>query len=169
MFWAAGAVRDASSVATTVAASATANIALAKTVEVASATGISAGHWYTIGSVETGSTIYPTTERVFCTSISSTTVTIAGEGANGGLRFDHAVGETFKDADSVAAVVFGGPKSLAKVYDVNTGEFGQVVGPKKQGLLDQFESLGWKFYGNYARIVESRLLRYECAISIDAS
>jgi N4-gp56 family major capsid protein len=169
-FWSAGAAYASTPIATTIATSTTANIALSKTIEVAANTNFSShyGDWVTIGTLETGDTHYSTNERVRIVSISGTTVTIIGEGANGGLRFDHAVGETVSNAHSVASVVFGGPKSLAKVYDTTTGEYGEVVGPKKQGLLDQFESLGWKFYGDYAIISESWLHRYECTFSQDA-
>jgi hypothetical protein len=48
------------------------------------------------------------------------------------------------------------------------GEYGQVVGPKVEGLLDQFTSVGWKFYGGYARLSENRLMRYECSTSYEA-
>jgi N4-gp56 family major capsid protein len=166
-FWSGG-VANASPVATTIATSTTANLALAKTIEVAANTNISAGKFLTIGTLETGSTHYTTNERVRVVSVSSTTITIAGSGSNGGLRFDHAVGETVSNADSVHSILFAGPESLAKVYDVNTGEFGETVGPLKQGLLQQWESLGWKWYGNYSRIVEPRLFRYECTSSRDA-
>jgi hypothetical protein len=84
------------------------------------------------------------------------------------LRFDHPVGAAVSNDDNVATVVFGGPESLMKVYDPQVGEFGEVVGPKKEGLLDQFVSLGWKWYGQYARPIENRILRYEVSLGRDA-
>jgi len=168
VFWGGG-TTNGTSVSTTLAASTTANLALATTIEVAANTNITAGIWLNIGTQETGSTHYPTNERVrVAATPSGTTVTIIGEGANGGLRFDHAAGVAVTRNDSVGTAVFGGPRSLAKVYDTNVGEFGEVVGPKKQGLLDQFESLGWKYYGDYGRVSESWLLRYEHTFSRDA-
>lgn len=169
VFGAAGA-DNGSNAATTIAASATANRALDKQIEVASATNITAGDWLTIGTEETGNTFYPTNERVRVSAdySSGTTIDIIGEGANGGLRFDHAVGAAVRNADSVYPVVFGGPMSLAKVYATEVGEFGDIVGPKTQGLLDQFTSIGWKFYGGYGRWAESYILRGEFASSLEA-
>ena len=164
VFWGAGA-DNASAVATTLA---NAETALSKEIEVASATNIAVGQRLAIGTEETGDTHYPTNELVTVISVSGTTIGIAGEGPNGGLRFDHASGVAVRNADSVGTVVFGGPMSLAKVYDTEVGEYGQVVGPKKQGLVDQFESLGWKWYGNYDRISESWLRREEVSLSRDA-
>jgi N4-gp56 family major capsid protein len=166
-FWGGGAA-NATAVETTIASSATANVALAKTIEVASASNIAAGQRLLVGTHETANTHYATNEVVTVTGVSSTTITIAGEGANGGLRFDHAIGEAVSNDDSVGTVVFGGPESLMKVYDPQVGEYGEVVGPKKEGLLDQFESLGWKWYGNYARPIETRVIRQEVSFSRDA-
>ena len=55
-----------------------------------------------------------------------------------------------------------------KVYDPIVGEYGETVGPKKEGMLDQFTSLAWKFYGAYARPIENRILRAEVALARDA-
>jgi N4-gp56 family major capsid protein len=164
MFWGAGA-DNTTNVATTLAA---ATKALDTTLTVASATGIAAGQRIAIGTEETGSTLYETNESVVVKSIASTTVTVIGEGENGGMRFAHASGTAFRNADNVAPVVFGGPESLAKVYDTTVGEYGQIVGPKKDGLADQFTSLAWKWYGNYDIIAENRLLRSEVSVSLDA-
>jgi hypothetical protein len=60
----------------------------------------------------------------------------------------------------VFPIVFGGPSSLAKMYAEDIGEFGQMVGPKKDGLLDQFGSIGWKWYGGYdVHVDDSRMTR----------
>ena len=48
------------------------------------------------------------------------------------------------------------------------GEFGEVVGPKTSGLLDQFNSVGWKFYGGYGLLTENRILRNEVSTSYEA-
>lgn len=167
VFWGAGAA-NASAIETTLAASATANLALAKTIEVADATNIDQGDSLLVGTHETGNTHYETNERVVVQSVSGTTITIIGEGANGGLRFDHAVGEAVSNDDSVFPVVFGGPASLAKLYDSGVGEYGTIVGPKLDGIVDQFATVGWKWYGNYGRWVESWLIRGEFASSLEA-
>lgn len=169
VFWGAG-TTNTTSVATTVATSTTANGALDKYIEVAANTNIAAGQRLMLGTRETSSTMYTTNELVTVAATpSGTTVSIVGEGANGGLRFTHEVGETVTNRDSVGCAVFGGPMSLVKVWDTNMdNEYGTIVGPKKQGLLDQFESLSWKFYGNYGRPIESRIYRYEHTFSRDA-
>ncbi len=163
-FWGAGAA-NGTAVETTLNGAVK---ALDTSVVVASASNIAVGQRILIGTHETGNTHYPTNEVVTVTSVVSTTIGVAGEGANGGLRFDHATGVAFSNDDSVGTVVFGGPESLMKVYDPQVGEFGEVVGPKKEGLLDQFESLGWKWYGNYARPIETRIIRQEVSFGRDA-
>jgi hypothetical protein len=102
------------------------------------------------------------------TGASTTTLTIIGEGENGGLRFDHAAGTAVRNADSVYTIVFGGPGSLLKLYDPATGEFGKVVGPKVSGMADQWASIAWKFYGGYGKLTENRLLRGEYSTSYEA-
>jgi len=91
-----------------------------------------------------------------------------GAGANGGFKFEHASGTAVRNADSVYPVLWGGPKSLAKVYATEVGEFGEVVGPKMSGMVDQFVSLAWKWYGDYAIVNENWLVRGEYASSLDA-
>lgn len=142
--------------------------ALATSIVVASASNIDVGDRIMIGTHETGNTHYPTNEIVTVTSVASTTIGVAGEGANGGLRFDHATGVAVSNDDNVGTVTFGGPESLMKVYDPQVGEFGEVVGPKREGMLDQFVTLGWKWYGAYARPIENRIIRKEVAFGRDA-
>jgi N4-gp56 family major capsid protein len=142
--------------------------ALAKTVVVAANTNIDVGDFVMIGTHETGDTHYPTNERVQVVSVASTTIGVSGSGPNGGLRYDHAHGDAVSNDDSVASVVFGGPRSLAKVYDPITGEYGEVLPPDKVGALKHIFQLGWKWYGNYSRWNESYLLRREVSVSADA-
>jgi N4-gp56 family major capsid protein len=160
-------IDNATNVATTLAAAAN---KLAVTIEVADATGITTGDWLTIGTEETANTFYPTNERVRVSGayVSGTTIDIIGEGPNGGLRYDHDSGAAVRNADSVYPVVYGGPMSMAKLYDSATGEFGTTVGPKTTGLLDQFNSLGWKFFGGYGRWVESWIIRGEYSTNLEA-
>lgn len=128
---------------------------------------ITYGRFWTIGTEETGSTFYPTNERVQILSASTVTLTILGEGPNGGLKYAHASGAAVRNADSVYTIVFGGPQSLVRLYATDVGMYGQTVGPKKDGLLDQFNSLGWKYWGNYGRVAENRILRFECSSSYE--
>jgi N4-gp56 family major capsid protein len=169
VFWSGG-IANGTPVATTLATSTTANIKLATTIEVAINTNITAGDWLTIGTLESGSTNYPTNERVRVLAIpSGTTVTIAGEADNGGLRFDHSVGETVSNADSVGTAVFGGPQSIAKLYDVNMdNEYGTTGGPIVGGMIEHLEHIYWKWYGNYKLMIQPRIYRYEHTFSVDA-
>lgn len=122
-----------------------------------------------IGTEETSTTFYPQNEPVkYISGASGTSVTILGGGANGGLRYGHTTSDYMRNADSVYPILFAGPRSLVKVYATNVGEFGQTVGPKVDGLLDQFNSLGWKYYGGYGRVSENFLLRGEFSTSYEA-
>lgn len=142
---------------------------LDKTIVLGSTTNVAAGQWLNvITGAETSTTFYPENERVKVDSISGTTVTIVGEGSNGGLRFAHAAGATVTDKDSVHLITFGGPSSLAKVYAPEIGEFGEMVGPLKQGLAHQWDSLAWKWYGGYGLLSENWLYRAEVSVSEEA-
>jgi N4-gp56 family major capsid protein len=166
VFGAAGA-DNGTSVATTITPEETAlstSIVTAADVSANAAYGL---FWW-LGTEETASTFYPTNEPLKVISASGTTVTILGTGPNGGLRYTHAAASAVRNADSVYTILFGGPQSMTKVFATDVGEYGMTVGPKQTGLLDQFNSLGWKFYGGYGRISEHRLLRYECSTSYEA-
>lgn len=158
-------VDNGSSAATTLS---NAENALQTVITVASASNASSGRYLTVGTEETGTTLYPMNERVKYGSESGTDLTIVGMGPNGGLKYDHASGEAVRNADSVYPVLFGGPMSIAKAYATEVGEFGQVVGPKLDGLADQFVSLAWKWYGGFAIINQNWLVRGEYASSLDA-
>ena len=163
-----GGAANANAVETTLQ---TAETALSKTVNVAAVTNLGswAKGWLFIGSThETANTHIQTGEFVRYIGHTGSTVTIIGEGANGGLRFDHAAGHAVSNDDPVYLTVFGGPASLAKVFATEVGEYGEVVGPKRDGLVDQFVSLGFKWYGGYGRISESYVLRLENPSRTDA-
>jgi N4-gp56 family major capsid protein len=165
IFGAAGAA-NGSAAATTLSAAVN---ALAVTATVAASTNTNVGRTLTIGTAETANTFYDDNEIVFNTTASaSTTITFAGQAANGGLRFDHASGTAVSNADNVYPVAYGTPGSLVKVYAKEVGAFGEVVGPKKDGIVDQFATVGWKWYGGYGRVAESYILRGEYSTSLQA-
>jgi len=132
------------------------------------AASVSYGLFWSVGTAETGDTFYPGNEQVRPISASTYTITFAGSGPNGGLRFAHVDATDVRNNDSVYTILFAGPQSLVKVYATDVGEFGQIVGPKQTGLADQFTSLAWKFYGGYNRWGETRLMRYEVSTSYEA-
>lgn len=166
VFGAAGA-DNGSNAATTLSSAAN---ALAKQIVVAADTNITAGLYLTIGTEETGNTHHAVNElvRVSADYSSGTTIDIIGEGANGGLRFDHASGIAVRNADNVYPAVFGSRGSLIKVFANEVGEFGETVGPKDDGILNQFTSLGWKFYGGYGLVAENYIARGEYSSSLQA-
>lgn len=164
VFYSAG-VANGTAVSTTLGSAAT---ALDTTIVVASTASIAAGQRLTIGTLETGSTHYATNEQVVVASTpSSTTVSIIGKAANGGLMYAHDSGATVSNADSVVPIIFGSPSSLFKVYDLKTGEFGTMVGPKRDGSAEQWWNMAYKWYGNYAIPAQGHLLRSEVSVSID--
>jgi N4-gp56 family major capsid protein len=141
--------------------------ALATSIGVTTATNIGSGRFLTIGTEETGNTHYDDNERVKHVSGTTTSV-IVGQGANGGLRFDHALGATVYNNDSVYPVVYGSPKSLVKVFAAEVGEFGELVGPNKVGTVEQWTTLAWKWFGAYGRMAENYIIRGEYSSSLDA-
>ena len=163
-FYAAGAA-NASAVSTTIAASVgsnNSNQAGATTIEVAASTNISGTKWLTIGTAQTSTESDTTikTEIVRVASISSTTVTIVGGGPGGGLIYDHAVGEAVSNADTVHCAVFGSPQSLAVEFQ-EYGRYGQLVPKFEDGNAKQWQTMSFKYFGNYGRLDESRLVRVE--------
>ena len=160
-----GAAIEGHTLNTTLSAAAT---RLSTTVNLTSTTNLAAGYWLNIGTPETSTTFYPNNERVKVVSISSKVATIVGEGENGGLRFAHASGTSCNIKDSAHLIMFGGPSSLAKVYAPSIGEFGELVGPKQQGLAEQWTSYAWKWFGGYGIPAENWLYRAEVSVSEEA-
>jgi len=140
--------------------------ALDKTINVTTATNISAGRFLSLGTEETANTHYDTNERVKYVS-GTTAAVIVGSGANGGLRFDHPTTDYVINNDSVYPVAYGSPKSLVKVFASEVGEFGEIVGPMKDGTAEQWTSLAWKWFGGYGRMAENYLIRGEYSSSLD--
>jgi len=169
VFGAAGADNGSGAAASLIAASAN---RLATTVTTADdiATNSAYGDWLWIGVEETANTHYATNEPVKYISAATTTITFLGAGPNGGLRYDHTNTSTdyVRNADSVYPIVFGGPQSLVKVFATDVGEYGTIVGPDVSGLLDQWKHVGWKYYGNYGRLSNHRVLRWEVSTSYEA-
>lgn len=166
VFWGAGA-DNATDVATTLNGAVNALATSIVTADNVSAN-VTAGRTWMVGTEETANTHYATNEPIKALSASTYTITIQGGAPNGGLRFDHASGAAVRNGDHVYPLVFGGPQSLVKVFATDVGEYGQVVGPKVSGLLDQFNSLGWKYFGQYALLTTHRVFRWEVSSSYDA-
>jgi N4-gp56 family major capsid protein len=157
IYQSAGTVAQAATTASIIAADATA-------VTVASATGLAAGDYITIGGLETGTTETTTLETVYITSVSgTTTMTVIGSGASGGTRYAHAAGVAVTEAAFVAAIpVFGG-MSVAKVHSTLTGPKPTMVNTGPFDKLGRFQNYGWYWLGGYGRTIPTWIVRGEVA------
>lgn len=154
---------------------------LATTITTAAdvAANVARGLFWNIGTIETSTTFYPMNERVVPLSASTYTVTCNGKGPNGGLKYDHASGTDVTANDSVYTMLFCGPESLVRVYatdpangDPDAKSFpgvkgAAVVGPLRQGLAHQWDSLSWKWWGGYGLISQNRIYRREVSVSYE--
>jgi len=84
------------------------------------------------------------------------------------LRFDHSSGASVRNADNAYPAVFGGKASLVKVYADSIGEFGSAPILKESGVVNQFSTLGWKFYGGYGLVADNYIARGEYSSSLQA-
>jgi len=139
----------------------------ATSVVVASATGLTAGDYITIGTLETES-VNPGSnlEQCLITNVSSTTLTVRCNGVGGGfgLRFDHAASESVVEAYNVAAIPIIGKNSLIGVYASETGKYGIPKMKTGLDLLDRFTYMGWYWYGGLG-IVQKNLILGKVAVS----
>ncbi len=163
-FYGAG-VANASAVATTLNGAIDAG---AKTCVVTANTNIAVGMWLTLGTAQTSTETDATliAEPVYVTGVSTTTITFTGRHELGGCRYAHATLAAVSNADTVHAAVFGGQNSLAKVFNKQLKEFGTLVGPKVDGMADQWKSVAFKACLGYNRISEGRLARAETSSSL---
>lgn len=142
---------------------------------------VAKGELWTVGTIETSTTFYPMNERFVPLSASTYTITLNGTEQNGGLKYAHAAGEDVIANDSVYPILFAGPESLVRLYATNpaandpeaqafAGVPGAaVVGPKRSGLANQWNSLAWKWWGGYGLVSEHRLFRLEVSTSYEHS
>lgn len=143
----------------------------ATTIAVAEGTGLSAGNFITIGTIES-ETVNPGSNQEQVYIVSSTassgaaTLTIRGKGETGfGLRFDHASAEAVTEGPNVAAIPIIGKNSLIGVYGSDSGRYG-IPKAKIGGLdyLDRFSYYGWYWYGGVA-VLQRNILLAKCAMS----
>ena len=157
----------AAQTATTLSAAAAAG---ATTVTVTSATGLTAGDYITIGTVESGSTVQHTTEQVLITNVNGTTLTIKGGGAEGevgdtGLKFAHANGSAVTEAPNVAAIPILGPESAVIAFASDVGWEGEVALEwAATNIPKRFINHSWYWVGG-AAIVDQNVVQLEVAIS----
>jgi len=99
-------------------------------------------------------------ENIYIES-SGTASTIAGGAPNGGIIFDHSSDTAVTPAHQVHAVVIFGAESLYKVHGSEMGPNPQLLPPKVDGLLDQWDSAQWRWYGGFGVAAQNRLYRLE--------
>jgi len=136
------------------------------------ATGIVAGNYITIGTLETES-VNPASnlEQVMVTVVNpdgdnANELTIRANGNNDsfGLRFSHASGESVVEAYNVAAIPLIGKNSLIGVYGSDCGEYGVPKFRDDLDLLNRFDYYGWYWYGGVG-VGQKRVVLGKCAVS----
>ncbi|MFA6315754.1 MAG: N4-gp56 family major capsid protein [Candidatus Paceibacterota bacterium] len=146
--------------ATTTSAAITAG---ATTVTLTDSTGIVAGEFLTVGTLEAA-----TVEQVMVTGYSSgSTATIMGRGnsaTNFGFKFAHDSGVAANAAPNVAGCVVAGRNSLFGAYAKDLGKDGQLsVEWAKTNIPQRFLNHSWYGIWGFGRN-EHALLRIECAV-----
>lgn len=156
IFHGAGSSQTASSdnLANAVAAGAT-------TMEVSTAISSGSRDYLTVGTRETtanGEQV--ATETIYAAS-SGVAISIAGGAPNGGFVYDHSSDTVVGSYFQVHAVCIYGAKALMKIHDAEIGPNPQLLPPKVDGLLDQWDSAQWRWFGGFGRWAENRLYRLE--------
>jgi hypothetical protein len=132
------------------------------TIEVSTAlTSGTGGQYLTLGPRETtaaGESVL--TETIYAAS-SGVAIAITGGAPNGGMVYDHSSDTVIGGYNQVHAVVVVGAKSLMKVYDAGIGLNPQLLPPKVDGLVDQWDSAQWRWYGGFGVWAQNRLYRLE--------
>lgn len=161
-----GKIYQAAGVASVTADSLGAAAAADATSVVVATGGASAGDYVTLGTPETANTETTTLETALITSVGSTTTyTVIGAGAAGGLRYAHALAAPANVAVNVAAIpVFGG-MSVAKAYSTLCGPKPTMVQTGPFDKLGRFVNYGWWWLGGYGRTIPTWIVRGEVAVN----
>jgi len=133
----------------------------ATTIAVSTAISSGTGTYLTIGTRETTVNGEQTNvETVYAAALSSA-MAIVGGAPNGGLLFDHSSDTLVGAYNQVHAVVVFGAESIMKVFASDIGANPQLLPPKVDGSLDQWDMAEWRWYGGFGRRAENRLYRVE--------
>lgn len=133
------------------------------TVTLTDSTGITAGDYITIGTLEDSGA-----EQVMVTGYSSgSTATIMGRGNSAtsfGCKYAHASGAAVTEAANAAGIVVAGRNSLFGAYARDIGKDGRVrIEWAKTNIPERFLNHSWYWIGGVGRN-EHALLRFECAV-----
>jgi N4-gp56 family major capsid protein len=134
----------------------------ATTCEITTSTGLTAGEYITVGTLEDAGS-----EQVMLTSWSSSTATFVGRGnsaTNFGFKYAHASGAAVTQAPNVGGCVVVGRNSLFGAYAKDLGKDGRVaVEWAKTNIPERFLNHSWYGIWGFGRN-EHALLRIECAV-----
>jgi N4-gp56 family major capsid protein len=155
-------------VAAQAATTSTADVAKsATTITVSDASGLAAGNYITVGTLESSTTAYPTTEQVKIVSVASTTLTIQGAGGTHddfGFKFAHSSGASVIEACNVAAIPILGPRSAIIAHPSELDATGEVVlnNPAPTNIPKRFFNHSW-YNVLGAAIVQKQVVALEVA------
>ena len=133
----------------------------ASTIEVSTAISSGSRDYLTLGTRETTANGENTLAETIYAASSGVAISIAGGAPNGGLVYDHSSDTPVGAYFQVHAVCIYGAKALMKVHDAEIGPNPQLLPPKVDGLLDQWDSAQWRWFGGFGRWAENRLYRIE--------
>lgn len=136
-------------------------------VTTAALSSVAEGDVFTIGTVEsTANGENRTLEAVrFTGTTGSSAMSIIGKGPNGGLMYDHSSGEPVTHSRQVYTSLFVCADAILKTYHNSVGVDGRLIPPERTGLLKQFNSMGWFWFGGFGLTGQQRVYRLEHAAS----
>ena len=133
----------------------------ATSISVSTAISSGTGTYLTVGTRETtGNGEQANVETIYVPAVSSG-MDLVGGAPNGGLVYDHSSDTPVGGYNQVHAICVFGAKSLMKVHAGDIGAQPQLLPPDNDGLLNQWDSLSWRWYGGFGRWAENRLYRLE--------
>jgi N4-gp56 family major capsid protein len=138
-------------------------------ITVGDRTGIVAGNYVTVGTLETysvnpGSNLEQVLVTASGASAGAITVRANGVGSGFGLRFDHAAAESVVESYNVASIPIIGANSLIGVYGSETGKYGTAFERDDMDLASLIKYYGWKWYGGVNR-VEKHIVNGKVALA----
>jgi N4-gp56 family major capsid protein len=134
--------------------------------DVANASGIVAGDWITVGTLESGTTQQATTEQVLVTAVDSNAITIQGAGASFGFKFAHDSGAAVTEAANVFAMPIFGKNSIVGYFDESIGREGQLANREHYTVVpNRLWNYSWYWVGGVAK-VDSKIVRAEFATTM---
>lgn len=133
----------------------------ATSISVTTAISSGNGTYLTVGTRETTANGEQTNvETIYVPAVSSG-MDLVGGAPNGGLIFDHSSDTPVGGYNQVHGVVIFGAESIMKVHAADIGMNPQLLPPDNDGMLNQWDSLSWRWYGGFGRRAENGLYRLE--------